>query len=83
MAWRHRPAAVPDVLYASGAIYVWPGFGEAYGLAYLEAQAAGLPVVAQDIDGVPGGRARWQTGILTPPGDVGRVRCRHRQASRR
>ena len=39
---------------AEGALYAWPGFGEAYGLAYLEAQAAGLPVVAQDIDGVPG-----------------------------
>src|SRR5205823_6149769 len=24
-------------------VYVWPGCGEAYGLAYLEAQAAGLP----------------------------------------
>ncbi|TIN91238.1 MAG: glycosyltransferase family 4 protein, partial [Mesorhizobium sp.] len=47
-----EPAAVPDVLY-SGGIYVWPGCGEAYGVAYLEAQAAGLPVVAQDIAGVP------------------------------
>lgn len=56
--------------YESGAIYAWPGFGEAYGLAYLEAQAAGLPVVAQDIDGVPGVVCSGETGILTPPGDV-------------
>ncbi|MCB1474324.1 MAG: glycosyltransferase [Rhodobiaceae bacterium] len=27
---------------------LWPGFDEAYGLVYLEAQAAGLPVVAID-----------------------------------
>ena len=29
-------------------LYVWPGIQEAYGLAYLEAQAMGLPVVAFD-----------------------------------
>ena len=33
-------------------IFVWPGIGEAYGLVYLEAQAAGLPVVAFDSGGV-------------------------------
>ncbi|MET3522327.1 glycosyltransferase involved in cell wall biosynthesis [Mesorhizobium abyssinicae] len=64
-----EPTAVPDVLYGGG-IYVWPGFGEAYGIAYLEAQAAGLPVVAQDIAGVPEVVRDGQTGFLTPPGDV-------------
>ncbi|TPK94440.1 glycosyltransferase family 4 protein [Mesorhizobium sp. B2-4-12] len=64
-----EPAAVPDVLY-SGGIYVWPGFGEAYGVAYLEAQAAGLPVVAQDIAGVPEVVRDGQAGFLIPPGDV-------------
>ncbi|TIW23326.1 MAG: glycosyltransferase family 4 protein [Mesorhizobium sp.] len=64
-----EPAAVADVLN-SGGIYVWPGCGEAYGVAYLEAQAAGLPVVAQDIAGVPEAVRDGQTGILTPPGDV-------------
>ncbi|WP_136617144.1 MULTISPECIES: glycosyltransferase family 4 protein [Mesorhizobium] len=64
-----EPAAVPDVLYTGG-IYVWPGYGEAYGVAYLEAQAAGLPVVAQDIAGVPEVVRDGQTGFLTQPGDV-------------
>jgi glycosyltransferase involved in cell wall biosynthesis len=56
--------------YGSGALYAWPGFGEAYGLAYLEAQAAGLPVVAQAVDGVPGVVRDGATGLLTSAGDV-------------
>jgi glycosyltransferase involved in cell wall biosynthesis len=64
-----EPAAVPDVLFKGG-IYVWPGFGEAYGLAYLEAQAAGLPVVAQDTAGVPEVVRDGKGGFLTPSGDV-------------
>ncbi|HMK68610.1 MAG TPA: glycosyltransferase family 4 protein, partial [Stellaceae bacterium] len=34
---------VPELLAASD-LYLWPALGEAYGLAILEAQAAGLPV---------------------------------------
>ena len=45
-------AELPQIL-AGCDLYVWPGCGEAYGLAYLEAQAAGLPVVAQRTAGVP------------------------------
>lgn len=52
------------------AIYVWPGCGEAYGLAYLEAQAAGLPVIAQDTAGVPEVVQSGLTGLLTAEGDV-------------
>lgn len=32
----------------SADIFVWPGIGEGVGMVYLEAQAAGLPVVAED-----------------------------------
>ncbi|MFN0263387.1 glycosyltransferase [Tepidamorphus sp. 3E244] len=38
---------VAEVLSRSDAL-LWPGFSEAYGLVYLEAQAAGLPVLALD-----------------------------------
>ncbi|WP_170473956.1 glycosyltransferase family 4 protein [Ruegeria arenilitoris] len=38
--------------YESASILVWPGVNEAYGMVYLEAQAAGLPVSAQDRPGV-------------------------------
>lgn len=63
------PSDVAAVLAASG-IYVWPGEGEAFGLAYLEAQAAGLPVVAQATAGVPEVVRHGETGLLTPSGDV-------------
>ncbi|WP_328586504.1 glycosyltransferase family 4 protein [Sulfitobacter sp. EhC04] len=38
--------------YARASLLFWPGVNEAFGLTYLEAQAAGLPVVAQDRPGV-------------------------------
>lgn len=55
---------------ARASIYVWPGHGEAFGLAYLEAQAAGLPVVGQAVAGVPEVVEAGEGGLLTPPGDV-------------
>jgi glycosyltransferase involved in cell wall biosynthesis len=58
------------VQLARGDIYVWPGFGEAYGMAYLEAQSEGLPVVAQRTAGVPSVVVDGETGLLTEPGDV-------------
>jgi len=39
-------------VYRSSSLLFWPGVNEAFGLAYLEGQAAGLPVVAQDRPGV-------------------------------
>ncbi|MCB1311873.1 MAG: glycosyltransferase [Sedimentitalea sp.] len=45
------PEALVDA-YARAALLLWPGAGEAFGLVYLEAQSAGLPVVAQDRPGV-------------------------------
>ncbi|MGI2035902.1 glycosyltransferase family 4 protein [Rhizobium panacihumi] len=60
---------VAEILSRS-ALYLWPGHGEAYGLAYLEAQAAGLPVVAEKIAGVPEVVIGGRTGHLTPPGDT-------------
>lgn len=56
-------------LLARSTLFVWPGCGEAYGLAYLEAQAAGLPVVAYDNAGVPEVVDTGYSGILTPAGD--------------
>ncbi len=38
--------------YDRAALFFWPGVNEGFGMVYLEAQAAGLPVVAQDRPGV-------------------------------
>ena len=73
-----EPEAVLDVLSACD-IYVWPGIGEAYGMAYLEAQAMGLPVVAQDTGGVSAVVQAGMTGLLTPEGDLGAFAAAVRQ----
>jgi len=56
-------------IFARSTLFVWPGCGEAYGLAYLEAQAAGLPVIAYDTAGVPEVVDNGYSGVLTPAGD--------------
>lgn len=49
---------------AAADLFVWPGFGEAFGLGYLEAQGMGLPVVALHTAGVPSAVEDGRTGIL-------------------
>ena len=58
-------------LYAASDLCVWPAVNEAYGMAMLEAQAAGLPVVSCATRGVPDVVADGRTGRLAPPGDAG------------
>lgn len=67
----HGLLTQPEIatIFARGALYVWPGCGEAYGLAYLEAQAAGLPVVAYRTAGVPEVVEHQCSGLMTPAGD--------------
>ncbi|AMJ61883.1 glycosyltransferase family 4 protein [Bosea sp. PAMC 26642] len=62
-------AAAIAAMLADGDVFVWPGLREAYGLVYLEAQAAGLPVVAFDSGGVPATVKRGITAFLEPSGD--------------
>ncbi len=50
-------------------LFAWPAVNEAYGMAMLEAQAAGLPVVSCATRGVPDVVVDGQTGLLAPPGD--------------
>src|SRR5439155_20302278 len=63
------PHAELPAIYAGADLYLWPAVNEAYGMAFLEAQAAGLPVVAGRTGGVPAVVADGVTGILTPIGD--------------
>lgn len=55
---------------ADADLCVWPAVNEAFGMALLEAQASGLPVVAGASDGVGGIVEHCQTGLLAPPGDA-------------
>ena len=64
-----EPDAMP-ALYASGDIFAWPAVTEPFGMVFLEAQAAGLAIVAGAARGVPDIVADGETGVLVPPGDV-------------
>jgi L-malate glycosyltransferase len=50
-------------------IFVMPSFRETFGVAALEAQAAQIPVVASDIEGIRECVLNGATGYLVPPGD--------------
>jgi len=53
-------------LNAAADLFAWPAVNEAYGMAMLEAQAAGLPVVSCATRGVPDVVEHGRTGLLAP-----------------
>ena len=53
--------------YEAADIFVWPGVNEAFGMVYLEAQAAGTPCIAQNRPGVK--EVIGPTGRMTDPDD--------------
>jgi glycosyltransferase involved in cell wall biosynthesis len=67
--------AVPDLLGAAD-LMIWPALDEAYGMALLEAQAAGVPVIAGRNPGTAGIVTDGITGLLAPPGDVAALTSR-------
>lgn len=62
-----QPEVMP-ALYSACDLLVWPAVNEAYGMALLEAQAAGLPVVAGRSPGVENVVSEGVTGYLCDPG---------------
>ena len=72
----HRPAAEVSRAYRAGGIFCGPsrrserGDAEGLGMVFVEAAAAGLPVVAYRHGGVPEAVEDGVTGLLVPEGDV-------------
>jgi glycosyltransferase involved in cell wall biosynthesis len=60
---------VPDLLRAMD-IFVLPSYSEGVSLALLEAMAAGLPVIASVVGGLPEVVRHGENGLLIPPRDV-------------
>ncbi len=57
-------------LYRAADLYLWPSIKEAWGMALLEAQAAGCPAVAGRSGGVPTIVAEGETALLAEEGDA-------------
>jgi glycosyltransferase involved in cell wall biosynthesis len=74
LGWR------PDLpqLLPSWDIFALASFDEGFGIAALEAMAAGLPVVATAVGGVPELVSDGNTGFLVPRGDVAALAARLR-----
>ena len=52
--------------YSAADLFVFPGFQEALGMVYLEAQSCGVPAVAFDNSGTPEAIRHGETGLLAP-----------------
>ncbi|MDH4152450.1 MAG: glycosyltransferase [Nitrospira sp.] len=60
---------IPRVLHALDA-FVLPSLYEGFGIAILEAMAAGKPVIATTVGGIPDFVLSKETGLLVEPGNV-------------
>ena len=57
-------------LFAASDLYAWPAVKEAFGVAFMEAQSAGLPIVAGRDGGVAEVVGQGESGLLVPPRDA-------------
>jgi glycosyltransferase involved in cell wall biosynthesis len=64
-----RRSDVPDLLGTATVAVIPSRWAEAFGLAVVEAMAAGVPVVATEVGGIPELVDEGVTGLLVPPDD--------------
>ncbi|MGI0132822.1 MAG: glycosyltransferase family 4 protein [Thermoplasmata archaeon] len=58
-------------IFRSATLFVLPSEWEAFGLVLLEAMAAGVPIIATGVGGVPEVLAQGRAGRIVPFGDAG------------
>jgi glycosyltransferase involved in cell wall biosynthesis len=62
-----------DNFLAGCDVFAHPSLSDAFPTVLLEAMAAGLPVVASDVGGIPEIVEPGETGVLVPAGDASRL----------
>lgn len=66
ITWEGRRTDIADIMAALD-VFVLPSFEENFSLVVAEAMAAGLPVVASAVGGIPECVSAGETGLLVPP----------------
>lgn len=68
---RRIEAYTPEwlALYHQADVFVMPTYSEPFGWVFIEAMAAGLPIVATNLNAIPEMVTPGETGFLVQPGD--------------
>ena len=61
--------------YLESCVWLMPGWGEGFGIAYLEAMGCGVPVVASKLDASQEAVLNGDLGIVVNPKEPGEIQC--------